>query len=125
MSRIELPFYPWQGYVIATIRHPPSLAEASFGGRSPLSLRKRDFFVPDLRIELRTPSFSAMCSTTELVRLGAQSGSRTHIPKDTILSRACMPIPPSGLIIKRPWRESNPRYWFCRPMPKTTWLHGH
>lgn len=36
VSRIELPSRPWQGRVIATIPHPPTLAVASFGGQARL-----------------------------------------------------------------------------------------
>ena len=54
---IEPTSYPWQGHIIATIRHP------------------QNKLVPRVRIELTTSSFSEKRSTTELPRLICVDGA--------------------------------------------------
>ena len=34
VTGVEPVFRPWQGRIIAAIRYPPTLAEASFGGQA-------------------------------------------------------------------------------------------
>jgi hypothetical protein len=58
---VEPSSQPWQGCIMAVIRHP-RLARVSHAKRDTRTS------VPWARIELATPSFSEKCSTTELPR---------------------------------------------------------
>ena len=54
VSGVEPPSHPWQGRIITTIRHPPTLA--SFGGAMPAKKAKATIF-PSLCAEERNRTF--------------------------------------------------------------------